>query len=147
MRALFLFLRVVASLISMSFVGLGLLYTVLACWLVWQLPKSGAELSGLVGMAGFGALMVYLGGRVLIEQGRMFSTWWHVARRERDLPQARVIVRSARARVRAGVRAGIRDRAGAHRRPRPLRGTPGRGGRSSGTCRSWRTPAIAPRHR
>jgi hypothetical protein len=93
MRALFLFLRVVASLISMSFVGLGLLYAVLAFWLVWQLPKSGAELGGLVGMAGFGALMVYLGGRVLVEQGRMFSTWWHVTRRERDLPQARIVVR------------------------------------------------------
>lgn len=93
MRALFLFLRVVASLISMSFVGLGILYAVLAFWLVWQLPKNGAEIGGLIGMAGFGALMIYLGARVLIEQGRMFTTWWHVTRRERDLPQARIVVR------------------------------------------------------
>jgi hypothetical protein len=93
MRALFLFLRVVASLISMSFVGLGLLYAVLACWLVWRLPKTGAELGGLVGMASFGALMIYLGARVLLEQGRMFATWWLSTRRERYLPPARIVLR------------------------------------------------------
>ena len=92
MRALFLFLRVVASLISMSFVGLGLLYAVLAFWLVGQLPKTGPQLGGLVGMATFGALMVYLGGRVLLEQGRMFTTWWLSVRRAR-VPEARLVVR------------------------------------------------------
>jgi hypothetical protein len=84
---------VVASLISMSFVGLGVLYAVLAFWLVWQLPKTGAQIGGLIGMAGFGALMTYLGARVLLEQGRMATTWWRTARGARDLPQARVVLR------------------------------------------------------
>lgn len=90
---MFLFLRVVASLISMSFVGLGLLYAVLATWLVWQLPRTGAGIGGLLGMATFGALMVYLGARVLVEQGRMFATWWMSARRARCLPEARIVLR------------------------------------------------------
>lgn len=90
---MFVFLRVVASLISMSFVGLGLLYAVLAMWLVWQLPNTGASVGGLIGMAGFGALMVYLGARVLLEQGRMVATLWSTARRTRGLPQARIVMR------------------------------------------------------
>jgi hypothetical protein len=93
MRALFLFLRVVASLISMSFVGLGLLYAVLAFWLVWQLPRTSAGLGGLLGMASFGALMVYLGARVLVAQGKMFTTWWLSARRARCIPEARIVLR------------------------------------------------------
>lgn len=93
MRALFLFLRVVASLISLSFVALGLLYAVLAVWLVWQLPRTGAELGALVGMAGFGVVMLYLGTRVLREQARMFLAWWGSLRRERGLPQARLVLR------------------------------------------------------
>jgi hypothetical protein len=93
MRALFVFLRVVASLISLSFIALGLLYAVLAVWLVWQLPRTGAELGGLVCMAGFGAVMLYLGARVLREQVRMFLAWWGGLRRERGLPQARLVLR------------------------------------------------------
>jgi hypothetical protein len=92
MRALFLFLRVVASLISMSFVGLGVLYAVLAFWLVGQLPRSSVGLGGLLTMATFGALLVYFGGRVLLEQGRMFATWWLLARRAR-VPEARIVLR------------------------------------------------------
>jgi hypothetical protein len=75
MRTLFVLLRVVASLISLSFVGPGMLTAVLAVWLVWQLPRTGAELGGLFGMAAFGVLMLYLGSRVLREQGRMFLAW------------------------------------------------------------------------
>jgi len=93
MRALFVFLRVVASLISVSFVALGGLYAVLAIWLIWQLPHSGAGIAGLLGMAGFGVVMLYLGARVLREQARMMLSWWRAARRERVLPQARLVLR------------------------------------------------------
>lgn len=93
MRALFLFLRVVASLISMSFVVLGTLYAVLAIWLVWQVPRTGFGVGGLIGMAAFGVLMLYMGARVLREQARMAVSWWRTARRERDLPQARLVLR------------------------------------------------------
>jgi hypothetical protein len=93
MRALFLFLRVVASLISMSFVLLGALYAGLAVWLIWQLPRTGAGIGGLIGMAGFGLVMLSLGVRVLREQARMALSWWRQARRERLLPQARLVLR------------------------------------------------------
>jgi hypothetical protein len=92
MRALFLFLRVVASLISVSFVVLGSMSAVLAVWLVWQLPRAGTGAIGLV-MASFGALMLYLGIRVVREQARMYVSWWRSARRERLLPSARLVVR------------------------------------------------------
>lgn len=84
MRALFVFLRVVAAMISLSFVALGTL--------VWQLPRTGAELGGLFGMAAFGVLMLYLGTRVLREQGRMFLAWWAGLRREPTLPPARLVL-------------------------------------------------------
>ena len=93
MRAMFVFLRVVASLISMSLVALGALYAVLACWLVWQLPGSRTALTALVAMVGFGGLMIYLGARVLLAQGRMFAAWWQEARRARGLPEARLVLR------------------------------------------------------
>ena len=93
MRALFVFLRVVAALISLSFVGLGMLSAVLAVWLVWQLPPTVGELGALFGMAAFGVLMLYLGSRVLREQGRMFLAWWNSLRREPDLPPARLVLR------------------------------------------------------
>ena len=93
MRALFMFLRVVAALISLSFVALGMLAAVLAVWLVWQLPRSGTELGALFGMAAFGVLMLYLGTRVLREQGRMFLAWWGGLRRQPTLPSARLVVR------------------------------------------------------
>jgi hypothetical protein len=93
MRALFMFLRVVAALISLSFVALGMLAAVLAVWLVWQLPRTGAALGGLFGMAAFGVLMLYLGTRVLREQGRMFLAWWGGLRRQPTLPPARLVVR------------------------------------------------------
>ena len=93
MRVLFVFLRVVAALISLSFVGLGMLAAVLAVWLVWQLPRTGAELGGLSGMAAFGMVMLYLGSRVLREQGRMFLAWWSRARRDPALPPARLVLR------------------------------------------------------
>ena len=93
MRALFMFLRVVASLLSLSFVALGMVAAVLAVWLVWQLPHSGAALGGLLGMATFGVLMLYLGTRVLREQGRMLLAWWGGLRREPTLPSARLVVR------------------------------------------------------
>ena len=92
MRALFLFLRVVASLISVSFVILGSMSAVLAIWLVWQLPRASTGLIGLV-MASFGALMLYLGIRVVREQARMYASWWREARRGRLLPSARLVVR------------------------------------------------------
>ncbi len=93
MRALFVLLRVVAALISLGFVALGMLAAVLAVWLGWQLPRSGAELGGLVGMAAFGVLMLSLGTRVLREQGRMFRAWWGGLRREPTLPPARLVLR------------------------------------------------------
>jgi hypothetical protein len=93
MRELFMFLRVVAALISLSFVALGILAAVLAVWLVWQLPRTGAELGGLSGMAVFGVLMLYLGTRVLREQGRMLLAWRGGARREPTLPSARLVLR------------------------------------------------------
>jgi hypothetical protein len=93
MRALFLFLRVVASLISMSLVGLGVLYAVLAVWLICEMPRTGAGVGGLAGMAGFGLVMTYFGARVLREQGRMFVSWWRTVRQERGLPQARLVLR------------------------------------------------------
>jgi hypothetical protein len=93
MRALFVFLRVVAAFISLSFVGLGMLTGVLAVWLVWQLPRTGAELGALFGMAAFGVLMLYLGTRVLREQGRMFLAWWGSLRRAPGLPPARLVLR------------------------------------------------------
>jgi hypothetical protein len=93
MRALFVFLRVVAAMISLSFVALGTLATVLAVWLVWQLPRTGAELGGLFGMAAVGVLMLYLGTCVLREQGRMFLAWWAGLRREPTLPPARLVLR------------------------------------------------------
>jgi len=88
-----MFLRVVAALISLSFVALGILAAVLAVWLVWQLPRTGAELGALSGMAVFGVLMLYLGTRVLREQGRMFLAWWAGMRREPTLPPARLVLR------------------------------------------------------
>lgn len=91
MRALFMFLRVVAALISLSFVALGVLAAALAVWLVWQLPHSGAALGGLLGMAMFSVLMLYLGTRVLREQGRMFFAWWVGLRRQPTLPMARLV--------------------------------------------------------
>jgi hypothetical protein len=93
MRALFMFLRVVAAMISLSFVALGILAAALAVWLVWQLPRTGAELGALSGMAVFGVLMLYLGSRVLREQGRMLLAWWGSVRREPTLPSARLVVR------------------------------------------------------
>jgi hypothetical protein len=93
MRALFILLRLVAAMISLSFVALGMLAAVLAIWLVWQLPRTGAELGGLLGMAVFGALMLYLGTRVLREQGRMFLAWWGSLRRGPTLPPARLVLR------------------------------------------------------
>lgn len=93
MRALFMFLRVTASLISLSFVALGMLAAVLAVWLVWQLPHSGTALGGLFGMAAFGVLMLYLGTRVLREQSRMFLAWWGGLRSQPTLPTARLVVR------------------------------------------------------
>jgi len=93
MRALFMFLRVVAALISISFVALGMLVAVLAVWLGWQLPRSVAELAGVLGMAAFGALMLYVGGRGLREQGRMFLAWWGSLRRGPTLPPARLVLR------------------------------------------------------
>jgi hypothetical protein len=93
MRTLFMFLRVVAALISLSFVALGILAAVLAVWLVWQLPRTGAELGALSGMAVFGVVMLYLGTRVLREQGRMFLAWWGGVRREPTLPSARLVLR------------------------------------------------------
>lgn len=88
-----MFLRVVAALISLSFVALGVLTAVLAVWLVWQLPRTGAELGALAGMAVFGVLMLYLGTRVLREQGRMFLAWWGSMRRVPTLPSARLVLR------------------------------------------------------
>ena len=88
-----MFLRVVAALISLSFVALGLLAAVLAVWLLWQLPRTGAELGALSGMAVFGVVMLYLGTRVLREQGRMFLAWWGSVRRESTLPAARLVLR------------------------------------------------------
>ena len=93
MRALFMFLRVVAAMISLSFVALGVLAAVLAVWLVWQLPRSGTEIGALSGMAAFGVLMLYLGTRVLREQGRMFLAWWAGVRRGPTLPSARLVLR------------------------------------------------------
>jgi hypothetical protein len=93
MRTLFLFLRVVAAMISLSFVALGVLAAVLAIWLGWQLPRTGGELGALSGMAVFGGLMLYLGTRVLREQGRMFAAWWCSARRASSLPPARLVLR------------------------------------------------------
>ena len=93
MRALFVFLRVVASMISMSFVVLGGVYAVVAIWLLWQIPRSSAEIAVLLGLAAFGLVMLYFGGRVLREQARMVLSWWRAARRERVLPQARMVLR------------------------------------------------------
>jgi hypothetical protein len=93
MRALFLLLRIVAAMISLSFVALGLLAAVLAVWLVWQLPRTGAEIGGMFGMAAFGVGMLYLGTRVLREQGRMLFAWWGGLRRDPTLPPARLVLR------------------------------------------------------
>jgi hypothetical protein len=93
MRALFLFLRVVAAMISLSFVALGMLVAVLAVWLGWQLPRSIADLGMVLGMAAFGVLMLYVGARVLREQGRMFLAWWGGVRHEPTLPAARLVLR------------------------------------------------------
>jgi hypothetical protein len=93
MRALFMFLRVVAALISLSFVALGMLVIVLAVWLGWQPLRGVAHLGGVLGMAAFGALMLYVGGRGLREQGRMFLAWWGGLRREPTLPPARLVLR------------------------------------------------------
>lgn len=93
MRALFMFLRVVAALISLSFVALGMLAAVLAVWLGWELPRTGAELVALLGMAAFGALMLYVGIRVLREESLMFFAWWGGPRREPTLPPARLVLR------------------------------------------------------
>ena len=93
MRALFMFLRVVASLISLSFVALGMLAAVLAVWLVWQLPGNGTALVGAGTMAALGVLILHLGIRVLREHGRMFLAWWGGLRRQPTLPPARLVVR------------------------------------------------------
>jgi hypothetical protein len=91
MRAMFLFLRVVASLISLSFIALGASSAVLAVWLVGQLPRTGIEICALAGMAGFGAAMVYLGSRVLRELVRMAAGWWQMTRHAGALPRARLV--------------------------------------------------------
>jgi hypothetical protein len=93
MRALFMFLRVVAALISLSLIALGTLVDAVAVWLGWPLPRDVADINMVLCMAAFGALLLYLGARVLREQARMFLARWGGLDREPTLPPARLVLR------------------------------------------------------
>lgn len=92
MRPLFLFLRVIASLVASAFTALGLLFIGFAVWMVCTQLSPVSAVSMFV-LVGFGCWMAYLGARVLFEQSRLVVEWRRRLRRQRGLPRAIVLVR------------------------------------------------------
>jgi hypothetical protein len=93
MRPLFLFLRVVALMLSIVFAALGLLHIGIGVWVVTTHFSLAALAGSLVVFAGFGGWMTYLGTRALVQQCRLAFEWWRMVQRERALPAAKIVLR------------------------------------------------------
>lgn len=93
MRPLFVFLRVIASLVASAFAALGLLFIGFGVWMVCTAVGPASAVGSLVVLVGFGGWMAYLGARVLFEQSRLVVEWRRGLRRERGLPRATILFR------------------------------------------------------
>jgi hypothetical protein len=87
-RGILVVLHLIAAAAAVLFIGLALIYVVLAGWALWE-----RQIAAFAAMFVLGAFSGYVAIRVLIGLGDSVIRWRRQCLAERDLPRATVVSR------------------------------------------------------